>query len=127
MRNILMCDSLTVHTPSKSSLRVFFSRFFSPLFSLSQTHTHTYILVPFIIHDLHDGRRLCLRRIRHSWLCVLDPNVCVVKRLFSSSVVYPCSLSCLASSLHSMYRISIHWPIDRFFLHLHCRHHCALD
>ena len=93
MRNILTCDSLTVYTPPKSSLRVFFSLSLSPIFFSSLrlvTNTHTYILVPFIIHDLHDGRRrLYLRRIRHSWLCVLEPNICVEKRLFFSSVVYP--------------------------------------
>jgi hypothetical protein len=106
MRNILMCDSLTMYTPPKSSLCVFFSRFFF-FSSLLVTNTHTYILVPFIIHDLLDGRRLCLQRIRHSWLCVLEPNMCVEKRLFFSSVVYPPSLSCLVSSLHSMYHIYI--------------------
>ena len=107
--------------------RLFLSRFFSS--SLLVTNTHTYILVPFIIHDLLDGRRrLCLRRIRHSWLCVLEPNVYVVKRLYSSSVVYPCSLSCLASSLHSMYQISIYIGLlIAFFLHSYCRHQYVVD
>jgi len=85
---------------------------FSSLLSLSQTHT--YILVPFIIHDLLAGRRLYLRRFRHSWLCVLEPSrLYVEKRLFFSSVVvvvYPLHffLSLSLSSLclfsrHSLY------------------------
>ena len=114
-----------VHVSEIFLARLFFS-FSSLLLSLWQTHTHThthtYILVPFIIHDLLDGRRLYLRRIRHSWLCVLEPNVCVcvyvIKRLFSSSVVYPCSFSCLASSLHILYQISIYSSIDRFLFAL---------
>jgi hypothetical protein len=92
------------------------------------SQTHTYILVPFIIHDLLDGRCLCLQRIRHSWLCVLEPNMCVEKRLFSSSVVYP-PLSLLPCFFFTFYvpYIYIHWDIDRFFLHLHCRQHCVVD
>lgn len=127
-----MCDSLTVYTPPKSSLRVFFF-LLSPCHK--HTHTHTYILVPFIIHDLLDGRRLCLRRIRHSWLCVLEPNMYVEKRLFFSSVVYPpfSFLPCLfytfyVPHIHICICICIQWYIDRFlFLHLHCRHHGAAN
>ncbi len=108
---------------------------FSPVFfssSLLVTNTHTYILIPFIIHDLLDGRRLCLRRIRHSWLCVLEPNVCVKKRLFSSSVVYP-PLFLALSLLYSLCTIYIYTYIYIYigtlivFLHLHCRHHCVVD
>ncbi len=38
--NILMYDSLTVYTPPKSSLRVFFSFLFFLLFSPCHKHTH---------------------------------------------------------------------------------------
>jgi hypothetical protein len=108
MKYIDVWFSHGVHASKIFLTRLFLVSFFSSLLSLSQTHTHTYILVPFIIHDLLDGRRLCLRRIRHSWLCVLEPNMCVEKRLFFSSVVYPPSPSCLVSSLHSMYHIYIY-------------------
>lgn len=98
MKSRSMCDSLTVYSPSKSFLRVLpfalslfrertlsvfsLSLFFS-LLALSQTHTR--ILVPFIIHDLLAGRRLCLRRIRHSWLCVLEPSRLYVEKKGCSS------------------------------------------
>lgn len=124
-----MCDSLTVYTPPKSSLCVFFSLFFFS--SLLVTNTHTYILVPFIIHDLHDGRRLCLRRIRHSWLCVLEPNMCVLKKGCSPrpSFIPPLFLALSLLYILCTTYIYIHtsyiymyihtcWYIDRFFFAL---------
>lgn len=135
MRNILTCDSITVCPPPKSSLRVFYSRFF--LFS--PCHKHTYIHLRSLHHSWIYSTVVvsaCGAFDIHGYACSSRMCVCVEKRLFSSAVVYPPppSFSCLVSSLHSLYHICILYIYNIIyvgtlivFLHLHCRHHCVVD
>ena len=124
-----MCDSLTVYTPPKSSLCVFFLPFFSPLLSLSQTHTHTRIHTSsfpssfmicstvvvsagggFDIHGYACSSRICvLKKGCSSRPSFIPPLLLALSLLYILCTIYTYTSMCIYIYTHTQ------WYIDRFF------------
>ena len=103
-----MCDSLTVYTPPKSSLHVFFFSFF--LFSpCHKTHTHihtssfpsSFMICSTVVVSACGGFDI------HGYAC--SSRMCMLKKGCSSRPSFiPPSPPCLVSSIHSMYHTYIY-------------------